>query len=436
MPTTFLHLSIHKRILLSILLSLLAGFTPCRASSPKTDQVIVLGSDDDGRIVQVTGSQQLALRLPTRPATGSNWSIVPSAREFFQTIGETRFEPSAEHAPGQAGFTWQNLRPRSDGTYTLALELRGPTRKRAVLRRVEFTVVAHGVTSVDARESALGFAYSEKNSQLRASLLADTEDRALGSCFYVGGKPVNLCADGSCTPVKDQGQCGACGAFAGTAVVENTIRKADWVTRDLSEQYIISCGSTSYCDGIVYFGDALDYYKDKYLRSKGELAAGAVYEADFPYSSSKFYINHVKTPCNGPHTHHERIASWDQSGGLFGADDVCVKMLLSQGHFLMTFADASNWSNYQGGVRKGANPAIANHVVTIVGFDDAQGVWILRNSWGGNWGETADGAPRSGGNGGYMRLKYGGDAVGHDIAWVTYPPNVSVKASLIMSAIH
>ena len=61
-----------------------------------------------------------------------------------------------------------------------------------------------------------------------------------------------------------------------------------------------------------------------------------------------------------------------------------------------------------------SNPSSANHAVVIVGYGTDKGVkyWIIRNSWGPNWGKK-----------GYFFLQFGVNRCG--IAnWVAYP-NVS-----------
>ena len=50
-----------------------------------------------------------------------------------------------------------------------------------------------------------------------------------------------------------------------------------------------------------------------------------------------------------------------------------------------------------------------NHGIVLVGWDDSVGAWILRNSWGANWGES-----------GYMRIAYGKNYVGYAAAYVVY----------------
>ncbi len=58
-----------------------------------------------------------------------------------------------------------------------------------------------------------------------------------------------------------------------------------------------------------------------------------------------------------------------------------------------------------------------NHGVVLVGWDDAGGYWIIRNSWGPHWGEHWSGQRRNGDNG-YMRIKYGVSSIGYAAAYL------------------
>jgi cathepsin L len=52
--------------------------------------------------------------------------------------------------------------------------------------------------------------------------------------------------------------------------------------------------------------------------------------------------------------------------------------------------------------------AAINHAVTLVGWDDAKHAWLIKNSWGTDWGVE----------GGYIWIDYNSNNVGFAAAWV------------------
>ena len=78
---------------------------------------------------------------------------------------------------------------------------------------------------------------------------------------------------GAITPVKDQGTCGACWAFAAIGQMEAHILIYDGRIEDLSEQHVIDCNALMFnCDGGWHW-TALELLRD----------AGAVRELCYPY---------------------------------------------------------------------------------------------------------------------------------------------------------
>jgi hypothetical protein len=70
----------------------------------------------------------------------------------------------------------------------------------------------------------------------------------------------------------------------------------------------------------------------------------------------------------------------------------------------------SNFQQYAGGVFKPKKPCNSvNHAIVLVGWDEPNNAWILRNSWGDSWGE-----------GGYMRIDYSKSKVGYAAVYVNY----------------
>jgi cathepsin L len=63
--------------------------------------------------------------------------------------------------------------------------------------------------------------------------------------------------------------------------------------------------------------------------------------------------------------------------------------------------------NYKGGVFNEKNFGKVNHVVLLVGWDDEKGAWLVKNSWGEEWGEK-----------GFGWIKYGSNNIGVFAAWI------------------
>jgi hypothetical protein len=214
----------------------------------------------------------------------------------------------------------------------------------------------------------------------------------------------NACPGGTtagCTLVKDQGNCGSCWAFGTVGPLEQAIRIQDGVSRDLAEQYLVSCNTDGWgCDGGFW---AHDYHEWKY--PAGELGPGAVYESDFPYTATN-------ASCNPPHTHYETIADWVYIGNDSSVPSTAAikQAIYDHGPVSAAVCVNSAFQSYTGGVFNPSGWCFSiNHAIVLVGWDDSVGAWILRNSWGPDWGED-----------GYMRIAYGKSYVGYSANYVVY----------------
>ncbi|MFZ5981045.1 MAG: C1 family peptidase [Candidatus Zixiibacteriota bacterium] len=208
---------------------------------------------------------------------------------------------------------------------------------------------------------------------------------------------------GACPPVKDQGGCGACWAFATIGVMECKIKIVDDLMVDLSEQWLLCCNRISYdCTGGWFAYEYFQYMTD----SCGEI--GGVMEIDKPYLA-------YKTICGCPHDRYFFIDGWAYVG-----DGVAVpspeelkQAIYTYGPVSVAIRTSSALYAYNGGIFNHDEPGEVDHAVVIVGWDDSQGtegVWIVRNSWGEGWGEE----------GGYMRIEYGVSSVGLGACFVRY----------------
>ena len=63
--------------------------------------------------------------------------------------------------------------------------------------------------------------------------------------------------------------------------------------------------------------------------------------------------------------------------------------------------------DYRSGVFNEKTAGEVGHVVLLIGWDDAKGAWLIKNSWGEDWGEK-----------GFGWIKYGSNDIGMYAAWI------------------
>lgn len=376
-------------------------------SDPDGDPITVTEAHD-GQTIVVAGDQVLNVDLEGNPTTGYSWAILTIDDSVLRQVGETEFEPYYPERIGSPGRQVLSFRATGEGTTSISLVYRRAWETGSPLRAFTIHVRTEGPFSTIIEESASKAAPPPSAKDL-GPIAAD----AVPSSF-------NWCDQGGCTPVKDQLYCGSCWAFATSGVVESLIRIEDNITRDLSEQYLVSCNNLGW--GCAGGSRAFDFFIDEI--PPGETAAGAVYESDFPYESGSTGTN---GPCTGqPHTHHETLVSWGTESGT-PAPATIKQLIYDYGPvYVSVCASGPLFNGYSGGIYQTDEKAYCgggtDHGVVLVGWDDNQGpsgVWYLRNSWGTLWGE----------NGGYMRIAYGVSNVGRYPAYAVYegvpndPPN-------------
>jgi len=189
---------------------------------------------------------------------------------------------------------------------------------------------------------------------------------------------------GVVTPVYNQGQCGSCWAFSATENIESQYALAGHPLKSLSQQQIVSCDTADYgCEG------GWPYNAYKYIMSAG----GQELYSDYPYTAEtgtcQFNAAYIYAKING-----WQYVTQNQN------EQEMVNYLVANGP-LSICVDAEPWQYYTSGVLTAANCGTSiDHCVEAVGYNTASSTpyWIVRNSWGTDWG-----------NAGYIWLQYGQD---------------------------
>lgn len=217
----------------------------------------------------------------------------------------------------------------------------------------------------------------------------------------------NIDGENLCTPIRNQGGCGSCWAFAVMGSMESNIRIHDGVATDLSEQWLVSCCGLGGCSG-EWPGEAANYLLESgaYVDECGDY--GATYESEFPYVASD-------VPCGCPYTHPYTISDWAFIGPQWGTPttDQLKNAIMEHGPIIVCVTVNDAFQAYDGGVFNASDTSPINHAVVLVGWDDSQGengVWFMRNSWNTWWGEA-----------GYMRIEYGCSNIGYGALYLDYP---------------
>jgi MYXO-CTERM domain-containing protein len=345
---------------------------------------------ENGGLVTLAADEVLALKLDARTASGYSWEV-EQIDESIVKVAEHGHEGSGDL--GSTDTQVVRFVGVAAGQTTVRLGYRRPweTDQAAIATYAFQVVVAGAYTGVLPLSSPPD------------PLLAAGEP-------LLGALPghYNICESIGCTPIKDQGQCGGCWAFATAGLFEQRILAVDANTRDLAEQYLVSCNSNGW--SCAKGGNAaFDYYVSKYI--SGETAAGAVYEADFPYTAQD-------VACTGqPHTHHEKIVSWKRLvSGTSLPTVAAVKQAINDygGVWAAVCAD-STFDRYKSGIVSSTTCTSTNHAVVLTGWDDnggdgtTGGYWYMRNSWGSRWGES-----------GNMRIGWGVNNIGQMGAYIQY----------------
>lgn len=199
------------------------------------------------------------------------------------------------------------------------------------------------------------------------------------------------------TPVKNQGSCGSCWAFSATETLESHYAIATGEDAPvLSPQQIVSCapnpnkcGGSGGCDGSTQ-PLAFNYTE----------SSGITLDDSYPYRGSTGTCDQSKikpVAQNSGYTVLQENNYTDLITAVANVGPVSISVA----------AGGMGWQLYGGGVYSDSgsiHPFLCNfdmdHAVQLVGYgtDNDKLYWLVRNSWGGGWGES-----------GYIRVERHGE---------------------------
>lgn len=86
--------------------------------------------------------------------------------------------------------------------------------------------------------------------------------------------------------------------------------------------------------------------------------------------------------------------------------------LVEHGPLAVTINADHCFTSYKGGVFNGRKKYTPNHVLVLIGWDDDKRAWLVKNSWGEEWGEA-----------GFGWVEYGSNNIGLYAAWIQPSPS-------------
>ncbi len=381
-----------KKYALLFVVLLLANFGCDQDGTTDTSEIklrsiqdkIVVANIAEGSITALQADQIGVIEIEANYSTGYSWQADSAKTSNLAVIGSEFIQPR-NGLLGAPGVQKVYVAATNRGQGVLALNYQRPGENTPLDSKLaKFNL--QGAYS----GNIAGIVIPKEDVPVKPYVAADL---GLPQAF-------NWCDEGACTPVKNQGACGSCWAFGTVAPFESAILLNDGVVEDLAEQYLVSCNNEGWgCSGGWW---AHHYHTDSMV--SGELEAGAVAETDFPYAAADL-------ACNPPHDKMAQLESWSQVTTPYTLPtvDQLKQAMFDHGPLSVAVCVNDAFQAYSGGVFTGPSCSSINHAVTLVGWDDADGAWLVKNSWGQFWGEN-----------GYIRIAYGVSQIGFNATYVTY----------------
>ena len=173
------------------------------------------------------------------------------------------------------------------------------------------------------------------------------------------------------------------------AAIETCFKKKTGVFGDFSEQQLVDCGyqqnGANGCNGAPSYA---------YLQFVADSKLALTHESTYPYLNQEPALT---CPTTEPYNIGAEV-----TGSYYtysGDEDLLKKLVSKHGAVVTSVAAAGAFSNYGGGVFSGCTTSSQDHAVAVVGYGttkEGEDFWLIKNSWGSDWGEE-----------GFIRLRRG-----------------------------
>ncbi len=358
---------------------------------------LIDGASDINLSFPVNSLKPVTLRLESDLSTGYSWQILNATINGVGLSSSSTFVARGGGAVPQMQVI--TFTPANTGTATIHLAYRRSFNMGEVSTRSLSVAFGDAQQSVDLSNPTPEMGGVASGTGGSSAAVTATASSGLPSVW-------DWRTFGAVTPIRDQGIYGTCWAFSTVGTMESNMLVNGGPSANLSEQFLVSCNK------LGFTADSGGYPLHDYHTSviaNLQSVTGAVLETDFPYSPSTAVC---KTVSNHPY----KLSNWGYAA-YSTPDTATIKAALyNHGPVSTGVCAGSTFSRYTGGYFTTDESATCsgsiNHYVVLVGWKDVsstEGYWILRNSWGTNWGDS-----------GYMYIKYGISSVGQWTSWVDY----------------
>ncbi len=209
-------------------------------------------------------------------------------------------------------------------------------------------------------------------------------------------------------PITSQGYgCNTCWAFAAVnamqisrelAAIRSQNNDFDNSLRP-SVRQLVSCMvplMANYCK-INWHGEAFTFMVDKGLPLGG---------------TTEYSMNSTDRNCDAKT--FVKALTWDYVSSVpqkVAPTEEIKRAIISYGSVVSTIKFDNCLNLYGGGVFNEEQNTGGIHMVLIIGWDDSKGAWLIKNSYGTEWGES-----------GFGWIKYGSNKIGQFSAWIASDP--------------